>query len=70
MLVTLSFSTGSNFFRSQILARKHSVRIRGIFSVFLQYAPAEANVEEENTSNLIPPPSAEEFFIFFYLLRK
>ena len=32
------------------------------FSIFLQYVPAEANLEEDNMSNLIPPPSTEEFY--------
>ena len=39
------------------------MRIRGIFSIFLQYFKAEANLEEENTSNLIPPPPTEFFLI-------
>ena len=63
MLLTLSFSTESKFLRSQILTRKYSVRIRGLFSIFHQYFTAEANLEEDNTSNVIPPPSAEKFFL-------
>ena len=39
------------------------------FSIILQNVPAEANLEEENMSNLIPPPSTdEEFFEFFLFL--
>ena len=62
MLLTLSFSTGSNSLIPQMLTRKYSVRIRGIFSILHQYLTAESNFEEENTSNLIPPQSIEEFF--------
>ena len=70
MLLPLSFTTGSNFLRLQMLMRKYSVRIRGIFSVFHQYFTAESKIEEENTSNLIPSPSTEEFFLFFLSLAK
>ena len=69
MLLPLSFTTGSNFLRPQILVRKRSVRSRGIFSVFHQYFTAESKKEEENASNLILSPSTEEFFFVFFFLN-
>ena len=72
MLLTLSFSTGSEYLRPQMFfLREYSVRIREFFLSFISTSTQKRISKRENMMNSISPPSTEEcfFFCFFDLAK-